>query len=110
VDLPQAQCARDPRHSNPSLKFKVPGPTNRVRFCIRRSISKLLPQRIYEVFLDSKQFSAFTGMPADIRREAGSAFSVFGGMIVGRNVALIPNQRIVQVWRPPVGTPASTRS
>jgi activator of HSP90 ATPase len=61
---------------------------------------KASPQRIYEVLLDSKQFSAFTGMPADISREAGGAFSMFGGMIVGRNVELVPNQRIVQAWRP----------
>ena len=25
---------------------------------------------------------------------------MFGGLIVGRNVELIPNQRIVQAWRP----------
>jgi activator of HSP90 ATPase len=61
---------------------------------------KATPQRIYEALLDSKQFSAFTGMPADISREAGGAFSMFGGMIVGRNVELISNQRIVQAWRP----------
>jgi activator of HSP90 ATPase len=61
---------------------------------------KATPQRIYEVLLDSKQFSAFTGMPADISREAGGAFSMFGGMIVGRNVELVPGQRIVQAWRP----------
>jgi uncharacterized protein YndB with AHSA1/START domain len=61
---------------------------------------KATPQRIYEVLLDSKQFSAFTGMPAEISREAGGAFSMFGGMIVGRNVELISGQRIVQAWRP----------
>ena len=61
---------------------------------------KASPQRIYEVLLDSKQFAAFTGMPAEIDPKAGGAFSMFGGMIVGRNVELIPNQRIVQAWRP----------
>jgi activator of HSP90 ATPase len=61
---------------------------------------KASPQRIYEVLLDSKQFAAFSGMPAEIDPKAGGAFSMFGGMIVGRNVELIPNQRIVQAWRP----------
>ena len=32
-------------------------------------------------------------------RKAGGAFSCFNGMITGRNVELIPNQRIVQAWR-----------
>jgi activator of HSP90 ATPase len=58
------------------------------------------PQKIYDILLDSKQFAAFTGMTAEISRDPGGAFSMFGGMIVGRNVELVANQRIVQAWRP----------
>jgi activator of HSP90 ATPase len=58
------------------------------------------PQRVYDVLLDSKKFAAFSGMPAEIDPKAGGAFSMFGGLIVGRNVELTPNQRIVQAWRP----------
>lgn len=61
---------------------------------------KASPQRIYETLLDSKQFTSFSGMPAEVDPKEGGAFSMFGGMIVGRNVELIPNQRIVQAWRP----------
>jgi activator of HSP90 ATPase len=61
---------------------------------------KVSPQRIYEALLDSKQFAAFTGLRAEIDASAGGACSMFGGMIVGRNIELIPNQRIVQAWRP----------
>jgi activator of HSP90 ATPase len=57
-------------------------------------------QRIYEALLDSKQFAAFTGMPAEIDRQPGGGFSTFGGLISGRNVELVPDQRIVQAWRP----------
>jgi activator of HSP90 ATPase len=57
------------------------------------------PQRLYEVLLDAKQFAAFSGRPAEINREVGSAFSLFQGHIVGRNLELVPNQRIVQAWR-----------
>ena|SRR5450755_3084705 len=57
------------------------------------------PQRIYEILLDSKQFSAFSGAPAEISREVGGAISMFGGRIVGRNIELVPNERIVQAWR-----------
>jgi activator of HSP90 ATPase len=56
--------------------------------------------RVYEALLDSKQFAAFTGMPAEIDRQPGGGFSTFGGLIGGRNVELIPDQRIVQAWRP----------
>lgn len=58
------------------------------------------PQRVYDTLLDGKRFSEFTGgAPAVITSEAGGAFSCFNGMITGRNIELIPNQRIVQAWR-----------
>jgi activator of HSP90 ATPase len=61
---------------------------------------KANPHRIYEILLDSKQFTAFSGEPAEISGEVGGAFSLFGGKIVGRNIELAPDQRIVQAWRP----------
>lgn len=74
---------------------------NQARTSLHQEIElKAAPQRIYEILLDSKQFSAFTGMPATIDSAAGGAFTMFGGMIVGRNVELAPGQRIVQAWRP----------
>ena len=60
---------------------------------------KASAQRIYSALLDSKQFTTFTGFAADINHDAGGAFSLFGGLIVGRNIELVPNQRIVQAWR-----------
>jgi activator of HSP90 ATPase len=58
------------------------------------------PSRIYEALLDLKQFTAFSGAPAEIDPRAGGAFSMFGGRIVGRNIELVPNERVVQAWRP----------
>jgi activator of HSP90 ATPase len=63
-------------------------------------VYKATPQRIYDALLDSKQFAAFSGMPAQIDSKAGGAFALFGGMIEGRIVELLPNQRIVEAWRP----------
>ncbi|MGZ7039461.1 MAG: SRPBCC domain-containing protein [Thermoanaerobaculia bacterium] len=60
---------------------------------------KASPQRVYDALLDGKQFTAFSERAAEINREAGGAFSLFGGHIVGLNIELIPNQRIVQAWR-----------
>jgi activator of HSP90 ATPase len=62
-------------------------------------------QRIYDALLDSKQFTAFSGAPAEISREPGGTFSLFGGLIVGRNVELVPKERIVQAWRPAAWEP-----
>ena len=56
-------------------------------------------ERIYEALLDDKQFSELSGASARIHREAGGTFDLFGGRITGRNIELVPNQRIVQAWR-----------
>ncbi len=75
--------------------------SNKTRTSLRDEVEfKASSQRIYEILLDSKQFAAFTGLPADIDPKAGGAFSMFGGLIVGRNVELVEDQRIVQAWRP----------
>lgn len=58
------------------------------------------PRRIYAALLDSKQFAAFSGAAAVIDPAAGGAFSMFDGQITGRNVELVPYERIVQAWRP----------
>ena len=57
------------------------------------------PEQLYEALLDQTQHAAFTGGPADISRDVGGAFSCHGGQIVGRNIELDPNKRIVQAWR-----------
>lgn len=58
------------------------------------------PDRIYEALLDSDKFAAFTGAPATIDSTPGGSFSLFGGLIVGRNIETVTNQRVVQAWRP----------
>ncbi len=57
------------------------------------------PERFYHAIVDAKHFAEFSGMPATIDANAGGAISMFGGLIQGRNIELVPNQRIVQAWR-----------
>jgi activator of HSP90 ATPase len=63
------------------------------------------PERIFHILLDSKEFAGVTGMAATIDPNAGGAFNTFGGLIVGRNIEIIPSSRIVQAWRPSYWTP-----
>ena len=56
-------------------------------------------QRIYQALIDPKQFASFSGRPATIDNKAGGMFSLFDGHITGRNIELVPNERIVQAWR-----------
>jgi activator of HSP90 ATPase len=84
-----------------TMQEKPATAANRARTSLHEEIElKAAPQRIYEVLLDAKQFAAFTGMPAEIDPKPGGAFSMFGGQIAGRNIELVPSQRIVQAWRP----------
>lgn len=61
---------------------------------------KASPKRVFDALTSADQFSALTGgAPASIDATEGGAFSCFGGMIVGRNLELVPEQRLVQAWR-----------
>ncbi|WP_163103377.1 SRPBCC family protein [Peribacillus alkalitolerans] len=56
--------------------------------------------RLFQALTDSDIFSQVTGgAPTEIHNEAGGPFSLFGGMIHGRTIELVPNQLIVQAWR-----------
>jgi activator of HSP90 ATPase len=57
------------------------------------------PEKVYKALLDAKQFTSFSGRPAEITAAEGGAFSLFEKHIVGQTMELVPNQRIVQAWR-----------
>ncbi len=57
------------------------------------------PQHVYEALVTGKEFQAFSGMAATINGVVGGAFTIFDGHILGRNVELLPGQRVVQAWR-----------
>ena len=56
-------------------------------------------KEVYELIIDSKKHSSFSGASAKISREIGGKFTVFGGWATGKNVKIVPNRLIVQTWR-----------
>jgi activator of HSP90 ATPase len=74
-------------------------------------VFKASRKRVYEALTDAKQFDKviqisgvmqamhLADKPAEISREVGGEFALFGGYIMGRHVELVPNERIVQAWR-----------
>jgi uncharacterized protein YndB with AHSA1/START domain len=75
-------------------------------------IFKASRKRVYEALTDAKQFNGVVQLsgamksgippgakPGEITREPGGAFSLFGGYVTGRQIELVPNERIVQAWR-----------
>jgi len=74
-------------------------------------VFKASRKRVYDALMDTKQFDkviqlsgAMQAMslgtaPTEISRDVGGAFTLFGGHIVGRQVELVPDTRIVEAWR-----------
>jgi activator of HSP90 ATPase len=77
-------------------------------------VFQAVPERVYAALTDPRQFDKIidlsgvrqSGMlppqankPTDVRSEAGTPFTLFGGFITGRQIELVPNVRIVQAWR-----------
>jgi uncharacterized protein YndB with AHSA1/START domain len=76
-------------------------------------VFKASRKRVFEALTQAKQFDQVvqlsdakkTMMPqnapaTEISPEVGGTFSTFGGLIVGRHIELVPDERIVQAWRP----------
>ncbi|HWY51389.1 MAG TPA: SRPBCC domain-containing protein [Chthoniobacterales bacterium] len=78
----------------------------------QETVFKASRKRVYEALTDAKQFNEVTKIvaakepaisleksPTVIGPDVGGAFSLFGGIILGRHVELVPETRIVQAWR-----------
>jgi activator of HSP90 ATPase len=57
------------------------------------------PERIYELLINGAKFGEVTGQPGKGGGSEGAYFSLFGDWLHGRQIELVPNQRIVQAWR-----------
>ncbi len=57
------------------------------------------PRQVFELLTSGRLFGAATGQPAEITDIEGDRFSIFGGRVEGRQIELVPGQRVVQAWR-----------
>jgi len=57
------------------------------------------PHEIYQAWLSSDGHSKMTGSSATISPDIGGEFSAWDGYIMGRNLELEKDKRIVQSWR-----------
>ncbi len=77
----------------------------------QETLIKTSRDKIFDALTDTSQFDKVikigSGMntaglgnkPTEISRELGGPFTIFGGHIVGRQIELVANERIVQCWR-----------
>ena len=84
-------------HARESLDAKR-GPT--VTKAIQQSVRfAATPEKLFEMYLDSKQHSASTGGRAKLSRKPGGKFTAWNEQLRGHNLLIIPNRMIVQAWR-----------
>jgi activator of HSP90 ATPase len=57
------------------------------------------PHDVFEALAHGDRFAAATGAPARSGPVPGSDFALFGGAIVGRQIEVVPDERLVQAWR-----------
>ncbi len=54
---------------------------------------------VYDLLMNAKKHSAFSGAPAKISNKIGGIVSCYGGYIEAINVELNPSKKIIQAWR-----------
>jgi activator of HSP90 ATPase len=57
------------------------------------------PERLFQIYLSSREHGAAIGSTAKVSRRAGGPFTAFRGMLRGRMLAILPRHLIVQTWR-----------
>ncbi len=68
------------------------------------------PDRLFDMYLDPVEHSAFTGSPVAISAEPGAAFRAFNDVLTGTILQIVPKRLIVQSWRSPNWGPADLDS
>ena len=65
---------------------------------MQQIILPVLPEEVYNAFMDSKKHSEFTKSKATGKGVVGSKFTAGDGYISGRNLELEKGKRILQEW------------
>jgi activator of HSP90 ATPase len=98
---------------NPAMAESDPGISHSEESIHQEPSFQASRKRVYQALTNTEQFdqviqlsgvmqtAAMAKMkkPTAISSHAGGEFALFGGLIVGRHIELVPDQLIVQAWR-----------
>lgn len=56
------------------------------------------PKEVYSALMSSAKHTKFTGAKAVIGKKKGDTYYTYDGYITGKNIELIPDEKIVQTW------------
>jgi uncharacterized protein YndB with AHSA1/START domain len=57
------------------------------------------PETLFEMYMDSRKHATSTGAPAKLSRKVGGDWQAHGGAVGGKNLLIVPGQKIVHAWR-----------
>ena len=64
-----------------------------------KEIFNTTPEQVYNAWLNSDLHTQMTGGEANCSDKMGGSFTAWDGYIEGVNIALVPNETIIQSWR-----------
>ena len=66
---------------------------------LETAIPVAAPEQVYELLTNGAKFGDVTGQPGKGGGAAGAYFSLFNEWLEGRQIELVPGERISQAWR-----------
>ncbi len=70
-----------------------------VKTIVQQVKFKAAPQKLYDIYMDSKKHAAAIGSTAKVGKQPGSEFMAWDGFITGKLLASVPKGFIAQTWR-----------
>lgn len=56
-------------------------------------------EELFDILMNSRKRSQIINADVQIGRQEGEPFTVFDGMVTGKNLKIVPNELVVQTWR-----------
>ena len=66
---------------------------------LEAAIAGASPEQVYELLTNGAKFGDVTGQPGKGGGAAGAYFALFNDWLEGRQIDLVPGERISQAWR-----------
>jgi activator of HSP90 ATPase len=57
------------------------------------------PEEIFDIFMDSKKHGEIIGAEVKMGKMTGDEFTLFGGVVKGKNLLIVPKRLTVRAWR-----------
>jgi activator of HSP90 ATPase len=70
-----------------------------VKTIVQQVKFKVGPEKLFDIYLDSKKHGAATGSKAKVSKKPGSDFMAWDGFITGKLLSTVPKTFIAQTWR-----------